>query len=93
MGMRTSVVAIRPPDEKWLQMKAVYDACLSADIEVPDEVWEFFNHERPDNAGVLMEIEEHECVSAYNGTSSAGFEVEIAKLPKDIKIIRFFNSW
>jgi hypothetical protein len=98
MGMSTHVVAIKPPDEKWEKMKAVFDACQAAGTEVPDEVWEFFDHETPDDAGVITSMgsgygELHECVTRYSDDSRQGFEIEVAKLPKDVKILRFYNSW
>lgn len=95
MGMSTHVVGIKPPDAKWKKMKAVWDACKSAGISVPDEVCEFFGNETPDPKGVVVELEKQGCVSKYNDAdrTAAGFEVDVTKLPADVKIIRFSNSW
>lgn len=91
--MSTHVKGIRPPDEKWRRMKAVYESCKAADIQIPDEVQEFFNWETPDEKGVIVEIEMLECTSKYKDEYSEGLEINIDLLPTDIQIIRFYNSW
>lgn len=89
MSMSTHVVGFRPPDEKWQQMKKVWDACKAAGITIPREVIEFFNDCDPDPAGVEVGI----LHSEWANNSSSGYEVDIRKLPKDVTVIRFFNSW
>ena len=93
MGMSTSIFGFKPPDEKWKKMKEVRDACLEAGVMIPSEVDDFFEGESPDNAGVRVNLEEHECVSKYRGEVEEGFEVDVRKLPKDVVLIRFVNSW
>ncbi len=93
MGMSTHVIGFRPPDETWKKHKAVYDACIKAGVEVPKTTFEFFNYEAPDDGGVVVKLEQHQSVSTYNDESQSGYEVDISKLPKDIKTIRFYNSW
>jgi len=89
--MSTNVVAFRPADEKWKQMKTIYDACKKAGISTPKEVDDFFDGETPDENGVEVDIEQ--AMRKWHDDSGEGFEVDISKLPKDIKIIRFYNSW
>ena len=93
MSMSTNVVGFKPPDEKWKRMKAIWDACDEAEIEVPVEVDEFFDGCEPDEAGVEVELEDTLCCDVYDEEMKNGFEIEIAKLPKDVKIIRFWNSY
>lgn len=93
MGMSTHVVGFKPPDDKWKKMKAVWDACSKAGISVPDDVLEFFGHATPDSKGVEVEIEDHECCDEYNARESQGFEINIKKLPPDVTVIRFYNSY
>jgi hypothetical protein len=93
MGMSTHVVGIRPPDAKWTQMKAVWDACKLAGVEPPDEVLEFFDHAPPDPAGIRVELEGKPCIRAFNDDMRQGFEVDISKLPKNVTVVRFYNSW
>jgi hypothetical protein len=56
MSMSTHVTGIRPPDEKFKKMLAVWQACEAAGIEVPDEVDDFFNGEKPDPKGVQVDL-------------------------------------
>lgn len=94
MGMTTSVIGIKPPDEKWKKMKAVWDACAIAKVDPPDEVEMFFNGDKPDNAGVLVYKEKlGDAVVPYSDNYRSGYEIHLDKLPKDVKIIRFTNSW
>ena len=93
MSMSTYVVGFRPPDEKWKQMKSIYDACTKANVLVPGEVEDFFNGEPPDPQGVEVELEKLGAVTPWRDDMQEGFEVEVAKLPKDVKIIRFYNSY
>ena len=55
MSMSTYVIGFQSPDEKWQRMKAVWDACEKADIEVPQEVRDFFDGE-PDEKGVTVSL-------------------------------------
>ena len=93
MSMSTYVKGFRPPDKKWKEMKAVWDACEKADIEKPDEVLEFFGHDEPDDSGVEVNLEKDACCKEFDCDGHSGFEIEVSKLPKDIKIVRFYNSW
>ena len=93
MSMSSHVVGFKPPDDKWKKMKKAYDACIEAGINVPENVEEFFNYEEPDDAGVEVELEEHACCKEYNADMRQGFEIDVSKLPKDVKIIRFYNSY
>lgn len=98
MGMSTSIVGFRPPDEKWMAMKTVYDACIKAKVPVPDEVEDFFNGDPPDKQGVKVNLEDTAkakigAVTPWRDDSREGFEVNVTKLPKDVTIIRFYNSW
>lgn len=93
MGMSTHVVAIRPPDERWIEMKKVWDSCEKAGVDVPDKVMSFFNHEAPDETGVLIDIERGPAVSVFEDDCKNGFEVDLATLPPDVKKLRFWNSY
>lgn len=91
MGMSTHVIAFHPPDEKWRKMKAIYDACVAGDIEIPDDVNDFFNGEPPDESGVEVEIDK--ILEKWSDEDRSGYQIEISKLPKGITILRFYNSW
>jgi hypothetical protein len=89
MGMSTHVVGFRPPDEKWKKMKKIWDSCQEAGVAVPKEVAEFFDDCEPDPAGVEVEIKTH----PYHDESRDGYEVHLSEIPKDVTLIRFFNSY
>lgn len=98
MSMSSSVVGIRPPDKKWLEMKKVYDACLEANIPVPKKVDEFFNGEPPDDLGVEIPLgskygEQHKSTSKHEDEMEDGFLVDLDKLPEGVRYIRFVNSY
>lgn len=92
MGMSTHVIGFRKADEKWEQMKAVWNACERAGIEAPMEVYEYFNHNNPNKlAGIEVSISS--AITEYCDDMREGYEVDIKKLPPDVTVIRFYNSW
>lgn len=92
MGMSTHVEGFAPPDDEWRKMKAIWDACDVAGIDAPAEVSEFFNDEKPDEQGIKIDLDRHPSVSEYHGDGEGGFQVEIEKLPPQVKFIRFVNA-
>jgi hypothetical protein len=93
MSMSTHVYGVRPPDKKWKRMKAVYDSCEAAGVEPPEEVSEFFGYDTPDPDGVVIELEQHESCAEVDEFGMNGYDVDLSKLPKDVTILRFRNSW
>lgn len=100
MSSSLCIVGIKPPDETWRKMKAVYDSCLAAGVAAPREVINFFNGECPDDAGVVLDLtpssyrtQDPTVVSEYKAEMRDGFEVDLALLPKDIKRLRFYVSY
>lgn len=95
MSMSTYVIGFVPPDETFKKMKSVYDACMAADVDPPSEVWEFFNHETPNDAGVSVDIDKFVTyVSPHDGAD--GFEIDLEVLANDmpqIKKIQFINNY
>lgn len=92
MGMSTVVYGIKPADEKYRKMKAVYDACREAGVTVPDDVWDFFGDDVPNGKGVVVELGK-DCLTSFSHEGTYGYDVDITKLPKDVTIVRFKNSW
>ncbi len=95
MGMTSHVEGFKPPDDKWKQMKAIYDSCIGADVGVPEVVQRYFNHEKPDPAGVAVDLGDIQgCVQQLESDDPKyGFEIHLDKLPKDVKVLRFYNSY
>jgi len=92
MSMSTSVIGIRPPDAKWKEMKAVWDACVIAKCDPPSAVGDFFEWTTPDDAGVVVD-DLGEAEKEWHNDYASGYEIDLEKLPKGIKVLRFFNSW
>jgi hypothetical protein len=91
MSMSTHIIGFIPADDKWIQMKRVFDSCEEAGIEIPREVSRFFNDEKPDPNGVEIELKATEWENreyCYNG-----YELKVSDIPKDVTIIRFYNSY
>lgn len=92
MGMSTYVQGIKPPDKRWSEMKAVWDSCVAAGVQIPKAVEDFFDGTEPDEKGVVVELDTP-CAVKYNVDGRSGIEVLVDKLPKGVKIVRFVNSW
>lgn len=93
MGMTTYVRGIKPPDETWLKMKAVWNACDEAGVPIPVRVVDYFDHQPPDEGGVEVRLDDSLAVTPYTADGVAGIEVDLSKLPDDVTILRFINSW
>lgn len=91
MGMSIYAQAVTPPDDRWHAMKAVWESCTQADIDVPPEVSKFFNHEPPDHAGVVHTIRPRE----YNDSEACAtyYEIALDRLPPDATHVRFVASY
>ncbi len=96
MGMSTEVVAIRPPDEKWRQMKVAWEACKAIGVPIPQEIDEFFNERGPDPNGVVIDLYKNAAVEEWRDNDSEGLQVNLEKLLASypgVRYLRFTNSW
>lgn len=91
MSMTINIVGIRPPDQRWKDMKAIYDSCNLGGVEIPKDVMEFFNYEEPDKKGVVVDLEKH--LEEWSDESSQGYELKVKDIPKSVTVLRFYNSW
>lgn len=92
MGMTTYVRAIKPPDERWRKLKEIWHLCKQCGIEPPSEIYDFFKHAEPDEKGIIIDIP-YDAQSEWDSEDGNGIEVDLSKIPKDVKILRFINSW
>ena len=90
MSMSTHVNGIIPADAKCKKMLSIYQQCEELGVDIPAKVEKFFNGEPPDEKVVVVDIPSYEW---SDGDMSSGIEVNVADIPKDVKIIRFVNSW
>ena len=94
MGMSSYILGFKPPDDKWKQMKAIWDSCEKVEIEPPEEVYDFFSGNPPDDAEVEIDLEKTSCCKKYDdGDMREGIEINVDEIPRDVKIIRFVNSY
>lgn len=96
MSMSTHVKGFKPPDDRWRAMKAIWDGCQAADVEVPDEVERYFEDGEPDGDGVEVSqsvLEAAGAVREWSDKYRQGFEIVRDKLPKDVTVVRVYNSW
>lgn len=84
------VVGIREPDEQWLKVKAVWDACAAAQIDPPAVVKEFFGSNGPNANGIETDLKAF--AIDWSAATSVGVELVLDQLPKDITKVRFYLS-
>lgn len=88
--MSTHIVGFRPPDDQWARMKGVYRSCQSAGVPIPKAVLDFFDGEDPkDLPGKEVPIK----AEPWRDEGREGYQVDLTKLPKDVRYLRFYNSW
>ena len=91
MSMNLYVVGFRPADAKWNQMKTIWEECTAAGIEIPKAVSSFFEDQPPgDKPGANVKIKE--AVKVWSNDYAEGFEIDLDKLPTDVKILRVYLS-
>lgn len=97
LSTTTYVYGIKPPDEKWRRMRAVWDACVEAGVGPPNEVEVFFGHEPPSATdGVVIDLEKIGAAKLWQpggDSMKEGVEVLVDLVPQDVAIIRFVNSY
>jgi hypothetical protein len=91
MSTSTHVQGLVPHDDKWRMMKDVWFACEAADVDIPDDVIDFFDGQPPDENGQPIDIKRG--VVEYTRDGQQGFDVHLDQLPVNVKVIRFFNSY
>lgn len=90
MSVTTVVIGIRPPDEEYHKMKAAWDACEAAGIDIPEPLYAYFDYQMPDGVGIRTEIPSKEWT---NGDMCEGQEICLADIPDSITHIRVFQCY
>ncbi len=100
MSMSTSVVGLRNLDIKFNDMIKLKKMCEKSKVSYPKELIEYFgknnvgeSEEYLKSEMTEIEIEDEDFVSAWKAEMQEGFEIEVDKIPKEIKTIRFYNSY
>lgn len=74
-------------------MKSILEGCSKLGIEPPPEVRQFFQQTFAD--GMLVELlpPDHPAMKSFDDDMKSGWEVELSKLPPDVKVLRFFHDY
>jgi len=95
MSMSTDITGYREKDKRWDEMVEVYKTCENAGVAIPSEVEEFFNGEHPDSICAMdgFSVDINCAMEQIDEEMVEGWWVDVEKLPKGVKIIRFANSY
>lgn len=95
MGMDLSVSGIIPADDDYRKKLAAYHACEEAGVPIPKELETFFKDGPPDEKGMEVYAFDTDPISKQfkaaveSCKSEWGYDIDLSKLPKEIKILRF----
>lgn len=96
MGMNTSVYGLSDLSEEFEKMLSVKLACDKAGVTYPNELKNFFKY--PNESETFLR-EQYQQVDISKAVVERGkdmvdaWEVDLSKLPKTVKFIRFENSY
>lgn len=99
MGARYHVQGIKPADEKFIAMRKIRDACLEWGVDPPLAGEVSFDGKDQNEKGVVVDLQHLECCERYVKSVDIekfdlqGIEVDLRKLPEDVKILRFFVEY
>jgi hypothetical protein len=98
VSMSTSVVGIRDLDGQFAKMIALKEACEAAGVSYPDAVVKFFGPDQVNESvdwlrEQMEEVNIDPAVARSSGDGSNTWEVDLKKLPPDVKGIRFRNGY
>lgn len=92
MSMSTYVQGLKPKTEEYEKKLNIYKSCEELNVSVPKEILDFFDGDVCEE-GIITEIPKGAIKEYADDYCREFFEVDLTKLPKDIKKIRFVNSY
>lgn len=100
MGMSTCIMGFRSEDDlkaEFDKHKPIFDLCRKSGISLPKETQEFFSGEKTDFSDFEDDLEidliRGKHYEEYSEDMRYGFEVDLQKLPKEVKKLRFYNLY
>jgi len=95
MGMSTHIQGFIPDtDDTYQKHKAVFEACMDADVSLPKETAEYFGSEYAEEYLLEEKLTVKIPFTEWSDNNmSSGFEVVISDIPDGVHKIRFSNSW
>ncbi len=92
MSMSTGVILLRDKDDPQYQYYLkVLNSCIEAKVPLPDAVDRYFGGEGEDNPEFPLEIDFE--ATEWKESGRSGIDIDLDKIPKGVKTIRFYNSW
>ncbi len=97
MGMSTSVVAFRDMGGEFTRMVEVKLFCEAHHVSYPKEVQDYFGSNVIESVETLRDelltVDLGGALTEWQDESAQGYEVDVTKLPSEVKTLRFYNSW
>lgn len=87
-----NVVGFQDPDEDYLKKKVAWDACVAANVSVPEELEDFFRGWPPDERGREIELPIREW-SDSRDSMRRGYELSVSDIPAGVKVLRFVADY
>jgi ATP-dependent Clp protease ATP-binding subunit ClpA len=82
------ITGLREPDEQWLKMRAILDACKAAGVDTPIAVHNYLAGSETD--GPVVDLQP--LATDWKNGSATGLELDLAKLPDGVTKLRFYLS-
>lgn len=93
MSMSTRIVGFVEPDADYQRKVAAWKACKAAGISPPPELDKLFDGAAPDDAGMEVKIADTAITRHSPYDCADAWDVDITKLPKGVRVVRFINSY
>lgn len=97
MSMSTYVRGFRDMDGKFKEMLEIKRFCDSKKVSYPKEVTEYFGRNLAEDEqymiGEMLEISIPHKEFDDERVNGSGIEILVKDIPKEVKVIRFTNSW
>lgn len=98
MGMSTHIIAFIPDtDETYQKHKKVLIACREAEVELPKATAEYFGYSYPEDCALeeklQFKLQKGVHYRPWSSDMQEGFEIDLENIPKEVKTIRFYNSY
>ena len=90
MSMSTHVIGLRSKEDlKYKAMCIAYKALVDAELEIPEELENYFEDEYPEGP-LKVRIP---CTNNNDIEMSDCYEIKVADIPEGVETIRFVNSY
>lgn len=96
MGMSTTIVGTRELDDDFKKLLKVKKACDDAGMNYPRELYDVLKYPEEKEEYLRREYESVniDCaIKQYSEDATDVFEIDLSKLPKGVKKIKFRNSY